>query len=200
MDYRNGSFYDNQQPYHCTDNDELLHRQHYFLTDRHSTMTITTTTATATATATTITADTVHNSSNGSSKSERQMPINHYHQQNGFRMQSKNHPVNNNECELMADHSNMLHHQRDTKQTISQYGKIMNSNKLQVGGKDHRNGMRPIPMLPSPPSTPPPPLAKIKDFHDSSNKFYQDFQSTLHLGNRFIGNGNINNNNNEVNP
>lgn len=237
MDYRNGSFYDNhqqqqqQQSYHCTDDDEsLLHRQHYFFTtttnDRHSTiMTITTTTSAAVAAAAAVpttssctraTDSMYHSSSDASSKSERQMPTNHYHQQNGgFRMQSKNQPANNNECEMnmMAamDDSHVLMHQRsaNAKQTISQYGKIINSNKLMQmsggGGKDHRNGTRPIPMLPSPPSTPPPPLnAKIKDYHDSSNKFYQDFQSSLHLSNqqqnRFNGNiNNINNNNNNNN-
>lgn len=211
MDYRNGSFYDNQQqPYHCTDDDELLlHRQHYFFaTDRHST---TTAAAAPTTSSSTRTSDTMHSSSDASSKSERQMPTNHYHQQNGFRLQSKNQPANNNECELMnADDSHVLAHQRNAnaKQTISQYGKIINSNKLQTGGggggKDHRNGTRPIPMLPSPPSTPPPPLnAKIKDYHDSSNKFYQEFQSALHLSNqqqnRFNGNINITNNNNNNN-
>lgn len=234
MDYRNGSFYDNhqqqqqqqQRPYHCTDDDELvMHRQHYFFTtttnDRHSTiMTITTTAAAAAATTSTSSAstratDSMHSSSDASSKSERQMPTNHYHQQNGYRMPSKNQPAaNNNECESMAsmDDSHVSMHQRNAnvKQTISQYGKIINSNKLLqtsgVAGKDHhRNGTRPIPMLPSPPSTPPPPLnAKIKDYHDSSNKFYQDFQSTLHLSNhqqnRFNGNINsINNNNNNNN-
>lgn len=221
MDYRNGSFYGNHQQHGSDDDELLMHRQHYFFTttttDRHSTiMTITTTTAAPTTTSSSSTssaraADAMHSSSDASSKSERQMPTNHYHQQNGFRMQSKNQPANNNECEMMAsmDESHVLQHQRNAnaKQTISQYGKIINSNKLlqTSGGKDHRNGTRPIPMLPSPPSTPPPPLnAKIKDYHDSSNKFYQDFQSSLHLSNhqqnRFNGNiNNINNNNNNNN-
>lgn len=195
-DYRNGSFYDSQQSYYCIDDaDESLHRQHHS-TDRHSTITI----------ASTATASTTATSSSDASKSERQMSINHYHQQNGFRAQSNNQPVNNNECELMmAGDSHASMHQRNVnaKQAINQYGKIINFNKLQTGGKDHRNGTRlgPIPMLPSPPSTPPPPLnAKIKDYHDSSNKFYQEFQSTLHLSNQQQNhfNGNINNNNNNT--
>lgn len=183
MDYRSGSqmsFYDNQQQYQCTDDE--LHRQHYFAADRQQT-------------------DTMHSSSDASSKSEKQMPSKIYHQQNGFLMKSKKPTTNNNDCELMQKLSDDHVPQRKPKQMNSQYGKILNSsNKLT--GKDHRNGTRPpIPMLPSPPSTPPPPLnAKIKDYHESSNKFYQ---LNMHLSNqqqnRFNGNGNGNiNNNNEV--
>lgn len=178
LDYRNGSqmsFYDNQQPYKCADDE--MHRKHYF-PDRQQT-------------------DSMHSGSDASSKSEQQMP-NLYHQQNGYRMKPKNQLANNNECELTSDD---YVHQRNPKKTNSQYGKILNCKKL--SSKDHRNGSRPIPMLPSPPSTPPPPLnAKIKDHHESSNKFYQEFQSNVHLGSQHSNpsrfNGNINNNNNEV--
>lgn len=183
LDYRNGSqmsFYDNQQPYKCAGGaDDEMHRKHYF-PDRQQT-------------------DAMHSgSSDASNKSEQQMP-NLYHQQNGYLMKpTKNQQLaNNNECELTSDD---YVQPRNSKKTNSQYGKILNCKKL---SSNHRNGSRPIPMLPSPPSTPPPPLnAKIKDHHDSSNKFYQEFQSNVHLGsqhpnpNRF--NGNIINNNNEV--
>lgn len=180
LDYRNGSqmnFYDNQV--HSADDE--LPRQHYF-PDRKQ-------------------ADVLHSGSDASTKSEQQMS-NVYHQQNGFVLKAKKQLANNNECEQLPKD-----HQRNGKQKASsQYGKILNCNRIdKVTIKDHRNGTRPIPMLPSPPSTPPPPLnAKIKDYHDSSNKFYQEYQSNAHLSiqhpNRFNGNGNVNNNNNEVTP
>lgn len=184
LDYRNGSqmsFYDNQQLQQQYDDE--LHRQHYFMasSDRQKT-TITTTTI-----------DTMHSGSDGSScKSEQQMP-NIFHQQNGYLMKTKKQPANNNECD-----ADSIDHGLQRKQKTNQYGKILNYNRT---AKDHRNGSRPIPMLPSPPSTPPPPLnAKIKDYHESSNKFYQEsYQSNAHLSNqhqnRFNGNGNVNNNN-----
>lgn len=171
------SCYDNQQQYHGT-NDEM-HRQHYFNDRQHQQI------------------DAMHSSSDASSKSEKQTP-NFYHQQNGFLMKlngSQSVAANNNECEpIIADSMQ----QKITKQTNNKYGKILNCNKLT--GKEHRNGTRPIPRLPSPPSTPPPPLsAKTKDYHDSSNKFYQEFQSNMNLSNQqqnpFNGNDNINNNN-----
>lgn len=177
LDYRNGSqmnFYDNQQQYQCADDE--LHRQHYFA-DRKQT-------------------DTLHSGSDASTKSEQQMS-NVYHQQNGFVMKTKQPAANNNECEL--PHDDHVHQRNSKQKTSNQYGKILNCNRIdKVMTKEHRNGTRPIPMLPSPPSTPPPPLnAKIKDYHDSSNKFYQEFQSNAHLSmqhpNRF--NGNVNNNN-----
>lgn len=169
LDYRNGSqmsFYDDQQQQF----DDEPHRQQYFLaSDRQKT-------------------DTMHSGSDGSTKSEQQIP-NIYHQQNGFLMKAKKQLANNNECDGGDDHVLL---QRNKK--TNQYGKILNYNRT---AKDHRNGSRPIPMLPSPPSTPPPPLnAKIKDYHDSSNKFYQEYQSSVHHQNRFnANNGNVNNNN-----
>lgn len=178
LDYRNGSqmsFYDNQQQQQQQQSyDDELHRQHYFLPSDRQK------------------SDTMHSGSDGSSstKSEQQIP-NIYHQQNGFLIKAKKQLANNNECDA-NDHVLL---QRKPAKT-NQYGKILNYN---------RNGSRPIPMLPSPPSTPPPPLnAKIKDHHESSNKFYQEYQSTGHVNgqqqNRFNGNGNVhnNNNNNEV--
>lgn len=173
LDYRNGiqmSFYDNQQQYQCADDE--LHRQHYFPDRQQQT----------------------DGSSDASTKSEQQMS-NGYHQQNGYQMkQTKNQLTNNNESTIV-DH---LHHvmPANVKQKTNQYGKILNCNRVdKLKTKDHRNGSRPIPMLPSPPSTPPPPLnAKIKDYHDSSNKFYQtQMHLNNHQQNRF--NGNVNNNN-----
>lgn len=195
LDYRSGSqmsFYDNQ----CTDDE--LHRQHYFgsgiVVDKQyhykqqqqqQQM------------------DSMHSSSDASSKSEKQMQ-NISPQQNGFRMKSKNQPTNNNDCERTTNISDdTVPPQRKPNQMKHQYGKILNAT-TKLTGKDHRNETRPIPMLPSPPSTPPPPLnAKIKDYHESSNKFYQDYQLNMHLSNqqqnRFNGKGNGNiNNNNEV--
>lgn len=192
LDYRSGSqmsFYDNQ----CTDDD--LHRQHYYggggggssgsggssnLVDRQQQN------------------DAIHSSSDASCKSENQIP-NIYHQQNGFPMKMKNPTTNNNDCERTI-HSDEPASQRKAKQMNHQYGKILNATNKFGSGKEHRNGTRPIPMLPSPPSTPPPPLnAKIKDYHESSNKFYQDYQLNMHLSNQqqnhFNGNANINNNN-----
>lgn len=179
LDYRNGSqmsFYDNQptqqQQKYATDDE--LHRQHYFSSsDRQKT-------------------DTMHSSSDGSAKSEHQMS-NIYHQQNGYLMKAKNQPANNNEFESPTD--DRIHHRSSKK--VNQYGKILNCNRSEkLTSKDHRNGSRPIPMLPSPPSTPPPPLnAKIKDYHESSNKFYQECQSRVHFSNQHRFNGNVNNNN-----
>lgn len=181
MDYRNGSqmsFYDNQQQQYNDD----MQRQHY-LPDRkqqqqqqleqHST------------------------SSDASSKSEQQMS-NIYHQQNGYLMKASSNKqlANNNECETLND--DLLKRNSNKQQkAINQYGKILNSSRMEKSTKkDHRNGSRPIPMLPSPPSTPPPPLnAKIKDNHESSNKFYQDYQPNVHLSNQHRFNGNVNNNN-----
>lgn len=166
------SFYDNQLQY----TDDELHRQHY-IADRQQT-------------------DTMHSSSDASSKSEQQMK-NIYHQQNGFLMKSKNQTTNNNECELAstttATTSSDDHVPLRKPKQMNNYGKILNSNK--ITRRDHRNGMRVIPMLPSPPKTPPPPLnAKLKDHHESSNRFYQDYHSNMHLSNTQQY-GNMNNNN-----
>lgn len=189
LDYRNGSqmsFYDNQQQYQCADDE--LHRQHYcsdrqpFQQQQQQ-------------------QQQTDGSSDASTKSEQQM-TNMYHQQNGYQMnKSKKNLANNNESVLTSTpddrHRVMV---SNVKQKTNQYGKILNCTRIdKLPTKDHRNGSRPIPMLPSPPSTPPPPLnAKIKDYHDSSNKFYQ---TQMHLSNqqqnRF--NGNVNNNNEVLN-
>lgn len=181
LDYRNGSqmsFYDNQQQYQCADDE--LHRQHYFpdrqqqQQQQHQQLT--------------------DGSSDASTKSEQQMS-NLYHQQNGYQMKhTKKKLPNNNES--TTDDRHRVMPSSNVKQKTNQYGKILNCTRIdKVSTKDHRNGSRPIPMLPSPPSTPPPPLnAKIKDYHDSSNKFYQtQMHLSNHQQNRF--NGNVNNNN-----
>lgn len=179
LDYRNGSqmsFYDNQQQYQCADDE--LHRQHYFADRQQQQLT--------------------DGSSDASTKSEQQMS-NVYHQQNGYQMKhAKKKLANNNETTTTAavDDRHRVMSSANVKQKTNQYGKILNCTRIdKLSTKDHRNGSRPIPMLPSPPSTPPPPLnAKIKDYHDSSNKFYQtQMHLSNHQQNRF--NGNVNNNN-----
>lgn len=106
-----------------------------------------------------------------------------------------------NEQRMHFFNNDKMQNDHQLNQQRSEYGKIISNNNRQNCksekinlGKEHRSS-RPIPMLPSPPSTPPPPLHNGKDYHN-------ECQTKIHLHNhqqqhqnRF---NNVNNNNNEV--